>query len=183
MSKLLENKQLLHVASEVVILVSLVYYINQKNKKLMGYIEDLVQRIEEQDDMINRHEQFIKNYLSIANQKNVQQPNIQTNIQPNLRQIPTKQNTNQSNDKSDRIDKPEKQKNTKQNLNKQLSNKKILPEQEIQIITISNAPESATNTSYIEELENDDEAENNHNAETSTNLDEELRQELEELDE
>ena len=59
MSNLLQNKQMIHVASELVVLVGVVYYFNKKNKKLMSYIEDLSQRFEEQEDVIQKHEQAL----------------------------------------------------------------------------------------------------------------------------
>lgn len=60
MSKLMENKEALHVASEVVVMLGLTFYFNQQNKKLKGYIEDIVQRIEEQEDIIQKHEELIR---------------------------------------------------------------------------------------------------------------------------
>lgn len=73
MSKFLENKQLVHIASEVVVLVGLVVYINQKHKKVMKHIEDMVQKIEDQEDMIQKHEEIIKRLVSHINS---QQPII-----------------------------------------------------------------------------------------------------------
>lgn len=51
---------LIHIVSEVVVLVGLTFYFNQKNKKLMAHIEDLAQRIEEQEDLLQKHDQIIK---------------------------------------------------------------------------------------------------------------------------
>lgn len=55
-SKLLENKQLIHIASEVVVLLGLTFYFSSKNKKLMGHIEELAQKIESQEDQIQKLE-------------------------------------------------------------------------------------------------------------------------------
>lgn len=60
MSKLLENKQMLHIAAEVVVLLGVSFYFNSKCKKLMGHIENLAQHIEEQDSTIQKHEQMIQ---------------------------------------------------------------------------------------------------------------------------
>ena len=60
MSQPLDKKQLIHIASEVVVLVCLTFYFNQKNKKLMTHIEDLAQRLEEQEDLLQKHEQIIR---------------------------------------------------------------------------------------------------------------------------
>ena len=43
---------MVHIVSEVVVLVGLAFYFNQKNKKLLAHIEDLAQRVEEQEDQI-----------------------------------------------------------------------------------------------------------------------------------
>lgn len=73
MSKLLENKQqLIHVASEVVVLIGLTFYFSSKNKKLMQHIEDLAQRLEEQEDLIQKHEQIIRQL--VATVSNINQP-------------------------------------------------------------------------------------------------------------
>jgi hypothetical protein len=69
MSKIFDNKQMVHIASEVVVLIALVYYFNQKNKKLLGYIEDLSQRIEEQEDMIENHENMLRKIVEYINAK------------------------------------------------------------------------------------------------------------------
>jgi len=56
----MENKQMIHIASEIVVVIGLTFYFNQKNKKLMGHIQDLSQRIEEQEDLLQKHAEIIK---------------------------------------------------------------------------------------------------------------------------
>lgn len=63
----MENKQMIHIASEVIALVGLTFYFNQKNKKLMGHIEDLAQRIEDQEEIIQKHEQMIQQLANVIN--------------------------------------------------------------------------------------------------------------------
>jgi hypothetical protein len=58
---LMKDKQTLHIVGEIVIICGIVYYFNQKNKNMMVYIQNLTQRIEEQEDIIQKHEQVIKN--------------------------------------------------------------------------------------------------------------------------
>jgi len=65
----MENKQMVHIASEVVILVGLTFYFNQQNKKLKGHIEDLAQRVEEQEDLFQKHEQVIRKLVEHINQQ------------------------------------------------------------------------------------------------------------------
>ena len=57
---LLKDKQVLHAVAEVIILSGLVYYFNQQNKKIFLHIENLSQRVEEQEDIIQKHEIVIK---------------------------------------------------------------------------------------------------------------------------
>ena len=51
---------MVHILSEVVVVVGLTFYFNQKNKKLMAHIEDLAQRVEEQEDLLQKHDQIIQ---------------------------------------------------------------------------------------------------------------------------
>ena len=69
----MENKQMIHIASEIVALVGLTFYFNQKNKKLLGHIENLAQKIEEQEDLLQKHEHVIKKMLEFMNEKNTPQ--------------------------------------------------------------------------------------------------------------
>ena len=64
----MENKQMVHIASEIVVLLGLTFYFNQKHKKLMSHIEDLAQRVEEQEDMLQKHEQVIQKLVAYINQ-------------------------------------------------------------------------------------------------------------------
>lgn len=54
--KLFDNKQLIHIASEVVVLIGLTFYFSSKNKKLLGHVEELAQKLEEQEDHIQKLE-------------------------------------------------------------------------------------------------------------------------------
>jgi len=84
----MENKQLVHIASEVVIAIGLTFYFNQQNKKLKGYIEDLVQRVEEQEDLLQKHEQIIRKLVERINQMPVVPP--QTAPVPLQQQTPSR---------------------------------------------------------------------------------------------
>jgi predicted RNase H-related nuclease YkuK (DUF458 family) len=71
MSKIFENKSMLiHVAAEIIVVIGITFYFSQKNKKLMGHINDLIQRIEEQEDTIQKHEQLINNLTNAINDIN-----------------------------------------------------------------------------------------------------------------
>ena len=104
MSKIFENKTfLIHIAAEIIIIIGVSFYFSQKNKKLMGHINDLIQRIEDQEDMIQKHEQLINNLTNalndinskISNNKNLplQAESITNNknIKKNVKQQPLNQ--------------------------------------------------------------------------------------------
>jgi hypothetical protein len=71
MSKLLENKQIIHIATEIVVLIGITFYFSSKNKKLSAHIEDLSQRLEDQEDLIQKHEQIIRQLVQTVNNINV----------------------------------------------------------------------------------------------------------------
>ena len=53
---MMENKQqMVHIIAEIVAMVAMVFYFNQKHKKVLTIVEDLSQRIEEQEDLIQKH--------------------------------------------------------------------------------------------------------------------------------
>ena len=78
MSKLFtDNKQMIHILSEVVVLVGITFYFNQKNKKLMAHIEDLAQRVEEQEDLLQKHDQLLKQIVEhISKQQAMARQNV-----------------------------------------------------------------------------------------------------------
>jgi hypothetical protein len=67
MSKLLEHKQIIHIATEIVALIGIIFYFSSKNKKLLEHIEDLSQRLEDQEDLIQKHEQIIRQLVQAVN--------------------------------------------------------------------------------------------------------------------
>jgi len=64
MAKIFENRQLLHVVSEVVILMALTYNISSKFKTVKSYIDDICHRLDEQEEMITRQTQQIDSLTS-----------------------------------------------------------------------------------------------------------------------
>jgi len=63
---------LIHIVSEVMVLVGLTFYFTQKNKKLGDHIEDLAQRVEEQEDLLQKHEQIIKRLVDHITKQELQ---------------------------------------------------------------------------------------------------------------
>ena len=69
MSKLLENKQIIHIVTEIITVIVIIFYFSSKNRKLLGHIEDLSQRLEEQEDIIQKHELIIKQLVQAINNR------------------------------------------------------------------------------------------------------------------
>jgi uncharacterized coiled-coil protein SlyX len=63
MVKFLENKQILHIVGEVIVITGLALYFNNKNKKLTSHIEDLSQRIEDLEENFQKQETLIKSLV------------------------------------------------------------------------------------------------------------------------
>ena len=82
---MMENKQMIHIVSEIIVLGGLIYYFNQKNKKLLSHIQDLSRKIEEQEGILQKHEEIIIKISEFINQ----QKNIST---PIIKKIPLKEN-------------------------------------------------------------------------------------------
>jgi hypothetical protein len=94
MSKLLENKQAIHIATEVVVLLGTVYYFSSKNKKLTDDIGELTQRIEEQDERILKLETAISNILAAVSRNTMQQQQVAS--QSVVKQQPVQRQPKQS---------------------------------------------------------------------------------------
>lgn len=79
--KLFDNKQLLHIGAEVVVLLGLTFYFSSKNKKLVEHIENLSQRMEEQEDKIQKLELKLQQLTQVIPQlsQGLQQVSLNTN--------------------------------------------------------------------------------------------------------
>lgn len=94
MSKILENKQVVHIACEVVALIGLVIHFSKKNTKLNSYIDEVAQRLEEQEELIKKHEQLIGNLVqTINNMKYVQEQPIQQKSKKHSQSLQKKTHT------------------------------------------------------------------------------------------
>ena len=79
---------MIHVVSEVVVLVGLTFYFNQKNKKLVAHIEDLAQRVEEQEDLLQKHDQIIKQIVAYISKQQAVGQHRSSVSQPQVRRSP-----------------------------------------------------------------------------------------------
>jgi hypothetical protein len=181
----IDTKQIIHIASEVVVLIGLVWYFNSKNKNLLGHIEELSQRIEDQEEHIQKLEttlqqmsqkfemlsqqvnngfmqvgQTLKNYSSSQNtgvETEVKKPKIEQKKHVKIEQKTQPSKSAQQNKPSKPVDVP---KQTK-----------------IQF----NDPPRTNNLSTVYEDDEDDLSDDLYEFQDD-DLDEEIRQELEELE-
>jgi hypothetical protein len=183
MSKIFENKTtLIHIASEIIVIIGISFYFSQKNKKLMGHINDLIQRIEDQEDIIQKHEQLINNLNNaindingkISNNKNLSiQPESNISIKNNIKQ-PLRQATQTSINNKAKSDK--------------ILNHMINPEPavgvEFHFISPTPVPlqkKSNMFESKVEEIIEEEETDDEENDFNNENLDAELEEELNDL--
>ena len=87
---------MIHVVSEVVVLVGLTFYFNQKNKKLVAHIADLAQRVEEQEDLLQKHEQIIKQIVAYISKQQAASQHHSSVSQPQVRRSPPTRRVKQS---------------------------------------------------------------------------------------
>jgi len=89
MSKLMDNKQqMIHIFTEVVALVGVTIYFNNKNKKLSEQIQELQLLVVEQGDTIKKHEQLIVNIIDNINRPPQNRP---PQNRPDVKQKPVTQ--------------------------------------------------------------------------------------------
>lgn len=67
MSKIFDKKQMVHITAEIVVLLGVVFYFSNKNKKLMVHIEDLTQRLEEHEETVQKHDEILSQIVSTLN--------------------------------------------------------------------------------------------------------------------
>ena len=86
MSKLFENKQLIHIASELILVAGVSLYFYKQNKNLSDEIEELSNKLEEQDETIKKHDIILKQLL------NKQSNNLSSNISSNTQSLKNQSN-------------------------------------------------------------------------------------------
>ena len=166
MSKILDYKKTIHIVSEVITLVVIFIYFFKKNKIAMKYIDDITTRLDIQEDIIQKYEKIIKKHDEIIKQL------IINNQQHENKQINTNkiQNSNTLNLKN----KKDTNKIITQNENKSKNNFRPLSYNKSLINKENNLqPVQTILLSKIEEVTS--------SSEDSDTLDDEIREELNEL--
>ena len=154
----MENKQIIHIASEIVALVGLTFYFNQKNKKLLGHIENLAQKIEEQEDLLQKHEHIIKKMLEFMNEHN--QKNTIITPQILSTQVETTKRRNKTQPVKEvhtkpplKVPTPSKSESTKVSFNDQIFKTTKTPPRVIESEESSDSEESDLDAELAEELQ------------------------------
>jgi hypothetical protein len=72
MSDFLKNKQIIITIAEITVVIGVCYYFSRKNKELVTKIEILAKKFEEQQQLINRHEEIINHLIQMVQEhKNI----------------------------------------------------------------------------------------------------------------
>lgn len=91
-NKLIDNKQMVHIVSEVIVLLGMSFYFSSKNKTLQSHIENLSQRLEEQEDRIQKMENLLNQIPARLNDSlTAMNHNIEKNMEECYRKIEAKQ--------------------------------------------------------------------------------------------
>jgi hypothetical protein len=174
MTKLFENKQqILHIVTEVIALIALTFYFSQKNKKMMSHIEDLSQRLEEQEEIIQKHDKIIEKLQAQlqAQLHSQQEAQVQKQFSYNLnnKKPDKKQKIKNHSPKIMIVPAPIKLTMSTDNI---MNNSKVqeIDEEEYDNVEYKNVVEEVEEVKEVEEVEEE-------------NLDKEIEEELEDLNE
>lgn len=170
---LLQKPQMIHIIAEIVVFISLAIYFSQKNKKIMGHMNDLLQRLEEQEDIIHKHEKMIVKlsntiselYTTIGiinhNQNTISSNKRKTNLHPKVEELINDDDENFKNSENNNI--------TKSSKNNEFNSLNLKKNENIIENEIENEIENQTDDIDISDNEQ--------------NLDNEILEELKDLEE
>jgi predicted RND superfamily exporter protein len=156
-----DTKQILHIITEIIVVVSITIYFVNKNNQMLKHIEELEAKIKQQEEILQNHDNLILKIMNTVNmlsqqqqyipQQHVQvQPQVQPQVQHQVQFTKTKQ------------------------LPKNISSTKKV------VVILPKKEEEKPKFSKIEEIiEEEDEEE----CDEEENLDDELLEELKDLDE
>jgi hypothetical protein len=86
----LDTKQILHIVTELIVIVGISIYFVNKNKQLSDHIEELELKIKQQEEILQNHDTLILKIMNTVNVMNsqpqfVQQHVQQQHVQPQLK--------------------------------------------------------------------------------------------------
>ena len=79
----MEKLNLIHIASEIVIIIALTVYFYSQNKKLAFQSEMLSKKVAEQEIIIKKHDEIISRLIELISIKNIMEPIPSTNVHLN----------------------------------------------------------------------------------------------------
>ena len=189
----MDNKQIIHIATEVITIIGLTIYFSRQNKKLYESIEVLTNSLNEQTEIIKKHEDIINNLLETVQRLISQQQIKQQPQNPHIiQQQPTIQPQNKTTKPQNSHFMKEQQYShsmTQPQDNIQVMNPKIIfeePQQQFIAFEFMQKPLSPKKSHKVEEIieEEDDENidEEDKKIVEEELLDDELLEELKELE-
>ena len=80
----LNTSNIIHIVVETITLVAITTYFMQQNKKMMEHIDNLNEKLEEQDEKLLKHDKLISDILKKQNKMSqyAAQPTVQPTVQP-----------------------------------------------------------------------------------------------------
>lgn len=85
-----DTKQILHIITEIIVVVSITIYFVNKNNQLLNHIEELEAKIKQQEEILQNHDNLILKIMNTVNmlsqQQYIQQPQVQQ--LPKTKQLP-----------------------------------------------------------------------------------------------
>jgi len=85
----LDTKQILHIVTELIVIVGISIYFVNKNKQLSDHIEELELKIKQQEEILQNHDTLILKIMNTVNVMNSQpqfvQQHVQQQVQPQLK--------------------------------------------------------------------------------------------------
>lgn len=91
----LENRQIVHLVSEIIVIGTVIYWFQKKTADLSLQLSNMSKKLEEQSAIINRHEQMIGQLVGLVDTLSRDVPVPLTNPQPVIQQHQPKQLTPQ----------------------------------------------------------------------------------------
>jgi hypothetical protein len=184
-SSTFDNKQLIHIASEVFVLFGITYYFSSKNKQLLGYIEELHHRIDEKDE---RYEKLEKTVGQLSQKVNLLLGAVKNTPKQSREQNAPLSNLRSSEERKNKEIKRENSRDSRRERSEEDTEVSLSKENEQTPIEFVN-PRRVTSLTDIkeeeyEDIEQDNERENkpiiqNDDDETNdSDLDNEIREEL-----
>ncbi len=84
------NKDMIRIIIEVIVFIGICYYFNSKNTKTLKHIEDLSQRIEEQEDENEKMKNTIAELTKIVNTPKPKPTPVKVQFENNFKPTPVK---------------------------------------------------------------------------------------------